>query len=946
MTQYDQANQAIAASVFFDRKKLTREHKSSLIAEMSEREQFRRGTDNARAHRRQKAKQPTYNAGEDRSVYGIDLFLRCLYEYWLNGGIDYIIARKLTRLVKSITLFTIVFVLVYCVDYAALSQLAQSSALSTESLDTARAGNQTATSGVSVATTSTVAESVQIVHSPHWTWFSVLWLLGCIIYIVYNSWKTFNELHQAYNIRRFYRQQLNVPTDEQLYWMPWKQVCKRLREFQYKRWRLENAESLRDARPAAAAGAAAAATRQQRQQQGGLFVETEREEHTVNTGVGSCGTDSDDSAAATNERLVYAMFEDEAMLTDDNIASMIMRRENYWIALFADNLLAFDSHLPGAAYERPEQDDVESSLPKSVVYDLGNGSLGAAYMREQSRNGHGGVSHRPSGDANYNHDNNDNDNDADYNNDDDDDDIEAFGHLERRAEQCRTPVGSRKLWPDAEYSDSDRTIDFSSTEESESESPADEFAHLLPDEPPSIPTSFRRRENAWMPGSTPSQRARRRRRNNSAVFATMVSAVQPLLTAAGSHILKPLFITECDPLRDDSAVNSTQIMEKPILTQTLQWCLTYGLFGFAIDSHSGALKHDLTVFVESNNTYAEREKKRTEQSRMYKYASEWHRANVSQPLTMRLMWRFRTMALVGALLSPFIFVLVILSFFFEYGDEVRRAPGQSLGARQWTNEARWEFRRYNELPHSYESRLERASLAAKQYVDLFLFATLGEYARCVAFVLAATLFVFVVFGVVGDEEALALAHFALGRSALWWMTALSIMIAAARSLVPTADAIRRETLRRHDGPCAVCRAGCRDADNDRSENLCTAAAASAVDNVKSAVQMRCDMCSKSPQELCRLVAQHTGYYPRSWKGAEHTDEVRARFFCLYESKWLIYLREILGILYTPYLLWFVFPDKAQQFLDFFVERTELQRKVGHACARENTDAINVSEMAS
>jgi hypothetical protein len=56
------------------------------------------------------------------------------------------------------------------------------------------------------------------------------------------------------------------------------------------------------------------------------------------------------------------------------------------------------------------------------------------------------------------------------------------------------------------------------------------------------------------------------------------------------------------------------------------------------------------------------------------------------------------------------------------------------------------------------------------------------------------------------------------------------------------------------------------------------------------------------------------------------------------------LREILGILYTPYLLWYVFPQKAQQFLDFFVERTERQHKVGHVCAREQTSAVNASEI--
>ena len=876
----------------------------------------------------QRQKQQRY-ADEDQSIYGIDLFLRCLYDYWLHGGINFLIARKLTALLKTLTLFVVVVIFFYCIDYAALIELSQMPSLTDASTDVA---------------------SSSIIHSPDITWASMCWMIGCGAYFLYNAWKTVNQIQQAYNIREFYRVNLNVRDDEGLYWMPWNEVCRRLRKFQYAKWCSEKKQECHQQMAAANNNSP---ERQHFQAQ--LFADTP----SSSSAAADFGNNNNNNAPADIDACGVAEFRYEAMLSDDNIASMIMRRENYWIALFADNVLAFD-----------RQRDDQNRQAEHVDFDEQQyNNSDTDYDEEYEKQ------HRAVGDDNDEDD--DDNNRAPPQNDSGESQSEfsmAFRHLAPPTSVAKSLFDSDNGESDDDDNDDDQN-DNKNRAKKEKAFHNDDYWEEQQQQQTSESTSGRAPllaapEMARQKGSRRNRNRARRRRNYRDAYSYDYRAQFDVITAKLNSrwlglqrfliksVVEPLFVTECDEH------NSAHTMQKPILTKMLQWCLTYGLFGFAIDSQTGALKHELTLFVEESNTYAERERKRTEQSAMFRSAAQWHRQTVSQPLTNKLIWRFRTMAIVGALLSPFIFVLVLLSFFFEHGDEVRREPGRSLGARQWTNEARWAFRRYNELPHLFEARLARGALAAQRYVNSFLFSTQGEYARCVSFMLAAALSVFLVIGAVGDEEALSLVTFALHRSAFWWITTLSLLVAAARSLVPGYEAVRHETLRRHDNDVAPVIAdrgsaaslndsGYRDACENEPEQFWSSSTSSLDENGAWQYVRRAENFDRfteeflptwTPRQLCATVAHLTGYYPRSWQRREHTEAVRERFFCLYDSKWLIYLREILGIVYTPYLLWFVFPQKAQQFLDFFVDRTERQHKVGHVCARDHTETINASEI--
>ena len=727
----------------------------------------------------------------DQTIYGIDLFLRCLYDYWQHGGMKYLLARKLSALLKLSAVFAIVIVLFFCIDYKTLAQLSSGKIIDDNGLPASA-----------------------VLHAPRASFTSVACIGACVLYLLYHAWKTYNHIQQARAIQEFYRRQLDVHSDEDLYWMPWSSVCDRLRSYQRLKWNQEMAN-----------------------QYAQLGVAQHFKAQLENV-------ESDDT------------FESTTMLTNDNIASMIMRRENYWIAMLADNVLALGK-AEQDAYPTPET---------------------------QSRS------------ATESNEKNTSSEEADGSKDSNDEFAYAFRHHRQQTNRVHDNL----------FSDVDSPFAAKRTNSNDEDS-ADSYDDT--DDDSSTPFLHRRRRRTRHYG--------RRVLPNWLAGSWHWQATSDSVWLQIQQLLAPLFVTQCDEqvlYDDDDACTSADcaVMTKPILTRTLQWCLTYALFGFAIDSHTGALRHELALFVENGSTFAERERKRSAQRHAFEAAGEWHRAKVSQPLVAKLIWRFRAMAIIGAVLSPFLLILVVLSFFFEHGDQVRREPAQSLGAREWSNEARWTFRQYNELPHIFEARLARAAVVAKRYSEAFLFSALGEVARCVAFICAAVLFVFLLMGAIGDEEALSMIHFALGRSAFWWMTSLTLCIAAARSMVPSDNALQQEMLWRAD----------TDKTDDREQTTLL----------------------PTPKVLCELMSTFTKYYPYSWRDREHTEKVRDRFFCLFTSKWLSYVREVLGIVYTPYLFWFVFPHKADQFLNFFVERTERHAKVGHVCAREHTANANASEV--
>jgi autophagy-related protein 9 len=87
-----------------------------------------------------------------------------------------------------------------------------------------------------------------------------------------------------------------------------------------------------------------------------------------------------------------------------------------------------------------------------------------------------------------------------------------------------------------------------------------------------------------------------------------------------------------------------------------------------------------------------------------------------------------------------------------------------------------------------------------------------------------------------------------------------------------------------------------------------------------------------PEFALLELIDFTHYFPSSWKGRLHSDEVRKEFAVLYQVKIVIFLEEILSMIFTPFVLWFSLPKCSDRLIDFFREFTVHVDGMGYLCS--------------
>ena len=166
---------------------------------------------------------------------------------------------------------------------------------------------------------------------------------------------------------------------------------------------------------------------------------------------------------------------------------------------------------------------------------------------------------------------------------------------------------------------------------------------------------------------------------------------------------------------------------------------------------------------------------------------------------------------------------------------------------------------------------------ASRYLDQFPKDKMTQLYKFVAFVagaLASVLFIFTLF----DTEDFLGFEITPNRTALFYLGILGTIHVAARGAVPDSNVV-------HD-----------------------------------------------PEFALQSVIECIHYCPASWKGRLHSDEVRKDFSSLYQLKAMIFVEEMMSLLFTPIILWFSLPRCSARIVDFFREFTIHVDGVGHVCS--------------
>ncbi|KAI8916810.1 autophagy protein Apg9-domain-containing protein [Entophlyctis helioformis] len=284
---------------------------------------------------------------------------------------------------------------------------------------------------------------------------------------------------------------------------------------------------------------------------------------------------------------------------------------------------------------------------------------------------------------------------------------------------------------------------------------------------------------------------------------------------------------------------------RQIMSKLMEWNLSYCIFSYVFDDKGVFRKR----FLKENN-----------------------RAR----LVDGLQKRFRNMAYMNLLLSPFLLIFLVLYSFFKYAEEYQRNPS-GLGARQYSPFAWWKFREFNELPHLLQMRLNRSTDNANTYIRQFPKEYLIILAKFVSFVsgsLAAILLAITLF----EEELQQGFEITPGRSAFFYIGIFGAILALSRGLIPP--------------------------DTEVFE----------------------------PERWMREVALDTHYMPDEWRSRAHTDEVKQQFEALYDFKLALWAWELLSVVLAPAVLYYSLPPCAEEIVDFFREFTVHVEAYGYVCS--------------
>ncbi|KAI9824195.1 MAG: hypothetical protein M1819_000907 [Sarea resinae] len=254
------------------------------------------------------------------------------------------------------------------------------------------------------------------------------------------------------------------------------------------------------------------------------------------------------------------------------------------------------------------------------------------------------------------------------------------------------------------------------------------------------------------------------------------------------------------------------------------------------------------------------------------FLKETHRRILSDGLRRRFLFA----GCMNVICAPFIVIYFMMLYFFRYFNEYQKNPSQ-LGSRQYTPLAEWKFREFNELWHLFQRRLNMSHPFASRYIDQFPKDKTIQLCRFVAFVTGALASVLALASVIDPDLFLGfeITH---ERTVLFYLGAFTAIWAVARGAVP-------------------------------EDNLVF-----------------------DPEYALNNVIEYTHYLPTQWRGRLHSDEVRKEFSMLYQMKVVIFMEEMLSIIFTPFVLWFSLPKCSDRLVDFFREFTVHVDGLGYVCS--------------
>lgn len=247
-----------------------------------------------------------------------------------------------------------------------------------------------------------------------------------------------------------------------------------------------------------------------------------------------------------------------------------------------------------------------------------------------------------------------------------------------------------------------------------------------------------------------------------------------------------------------------------------------------------------------------------------------------------LMKNMYIYGIINLILSPFICIFVILYFFFRYMEEYRQHP-KNVGSRQWNPYSNWILRDFNELPHEFKKRLQKAYSDTNDYISQFTNIFLTIVLKFITFISGS--FIAILLCLTFYNEQFTHVIISHDRSVLWYIVMFGLILGITRSLIP-------------------------------DENMIF-----------------------EPETILKQVIKHIHYFPKN----SNIYDVYEEISILFSYKIISVFEEILSVIINPFILLFILPQYSHNIIEFVKNKTEYIDGIGSICIYANF-LNNVKEM--
>ena len=256
---------------------------------------------------------------------------------------------------------------------------------------------------------------------------------------------------------------------------------------------------------------------------------------------------------------------------------------------------------------------------------------------------------------------------------------------------------------------------------------------------------------------------------------------------------------------------------------------------------------------------------------------------VRQPrIQSSLTLRFRIIGLILFICSPLMLAFELLYVIFDYTKTIKSC-GASLSFREWTPEAKWSIREYNELPHLFKNRLAKSYEYANAYLDHFPILLFQPIAKIITFASGSVLAFLTLLALLTDFNLVIQSKIFGGKSVAWLILILIIINVISSKIA-----------------------------NKKPPTL-------------------------SIDDTMAELEKYIHYDFRDESNAVHSSATRKNISRFFQPKWKQMLLEIGSVVLNPFLFGVALPMKATSIVEFIKINSVQNPELGWICAFSTFD---------